>query len=177
MNRKSFAGVILSFSAVLLFATGASAQFAQPPAAPSDNSSAQTAPLPKPALPPFHTSAPKTGLPATQDPHNFPEIENQNLYALAAKEKALLYQQPCFCHCDREVGHGSLLDCYVDNHASVCILCKKEAVFTYTESQQGKTAAQIRQEIIDGKWKSVDLSKYDNEVIVTPDTPAKPTAK
>jgi hypothetical protein len=67
------------------------------------------------------------------------------------------------------VGHGSLLDCYVDKHASVCLLCKKEAVFTYNEWKQGKTASQIRQEIIDGKWKAVDLSKYENEIIVTPD--------
>jgi hypothetical protein len=41
------------------------------------------------------------------------------------------------------------------------VLCKKEAAFTYTESQQGKTAAQIRKEIMDGKWKDVDLSAYD----------------
>ncbi len=41
------------------------------------------------------------------------------------------------------------------------MLCKKEAAFTYTESQQGKTAAEIRKEIMDGKWKEVDLSAYD----------------
>jgi hypothetical protein len=177
MNRKSFFGVIRAVAAVALFASAANAQSAAPSAPPADSASAQANPLPKPALPPFHTSAPKSGLPVTLDPHQFPEIENQNLYALAAKEKALLYQEPCFCHCDREVGHGSLLDCYVDNHASVCLLCKKEAVLTYNESLQGKTAAQIRQDIIDGKWKTIDLSKYDNEFIVTGDSHPKPAAK
>lgn len=177
MNRKSFSIVILAVAALCLFATSAHAQSPAPPPAPIDNSTAQATTLPKPVVPPFHTSAPKTGLPATLDPHQFPEVENQNLYALAAKEKALLYQQPCFCHCDREVGHTSLLDCYVDNHASVCLLCKKEAVLTYNESLQGKTAAQIRQDIIDGKWKTIDLSKYDNELIVTADSQPKRTAK
>jgi len=40
-------------------------------------------------------------------------------------------------------------------------LCQKEAVHAYTESQKGKTAAQIRKDIMDGKWKDVDLSKYE----------------
>ena len=60
------------------------------------------------------------------------------------------------------MGHKSLLDCFRDYHGAHCMLCKKEAIFTYTESQQGKTAAQIRQEIMDGKWKDVDLTKYDD---------------
>ncbi|MGD0303933.1 MAG: CYCXC family (seleno)protein [Candidatus Acidiferrales bacterium] len=174
MNRKSFSAVCLSFSAAAVFFVAASPAHAQ--GAPSSDAAQSAAPT-KPPLPPYHDSAPKTGLPATQDPKQFPEIETQNLYALAAKEKAVLYQEPCFCHCNREVGHESLLDCFVDTHAAGCLLCKKEAVLAYDESKQGKTAAQIRQDIIDGKWKAVDLSKYDNEIVVTPDAPEKPAAK
>src|SRR5271170_6327199 len=114
-----------------------------------------------PDLPAYHATAPHDPLPATLDPSIYPDVLNQNIYALAAKEKKVLYQQPCYCRCDREVGHKSLLDCYVDTHAAHCILCKKEAVFAYTETQAGKTAAQIRKEIMDGKWKDVDLSTYD----------------
>jgi hypothetical protein len=160
---RSLATTLLIAAAFLVVAMPATAQQAAPeaPGTPAPAAS---------ALPAFHDAAPKGPLPATQDPKQFQDVETQNIYALAAKEKAMLYQQPCFCHCDREVGHGSLLDCYVDKHASVCLLCKKEAVFTYDEWKQGKTAAQIRQEIIDGKWKAVDLSKYDTEIIVTPDT-------
>ena len=170
---RIFTTTLLAAAALSLVALPASAQSAPPdPAAASQQPRAQQA-TPKSALPAFHDAAPKGPLPETLDPKQFPETDNQNIYALAAKEKAILYQQPCFCHCDREVGHGSLLDCYVDKHASVCLLCKKEAVFTYDEWKQGKTAAQIRQEIIDGKWKAVDLSKYESEIIVTPD--AKPT--
>jgi hypothetical protein len=112
-------------------------------------------------VPAFHATPPHDPLPATLDPSLFPDILNQNIYALAAKEKKILYQQPCYCRCDREVGHKSLLDCYVDRHASVCATCKMEAVFAYQESRKGKSAAEIRQEIMDGKWRNVDLSSYN----------------
>ena len=112
-------------------------------------------------VPAHHEAPPKGPLPETLDPKLFPDVQSQNIYALAAKEKKILYQQPCFCHCDREVGHQSLLDCYVDRHASICATCKMEAVFAYQEWKKGKTAAQIRQEIIDGKWRAVDLTAYN----------------
>jgi hypothetical protein len=133
----------------------------------AQNATSQSAqPTPKPAIhktetPPYHADAPKEPLPDTLDPKQFLDVQTQNIYAIAAKEKAVLYQEPCYCHCDKEIGHKSILDCFSDLHGSHCMLCKKEAVFTYTESQQGKTAAQIRQEIVDGKWKAVDLTAYD----------------
>ena len=114
-----------------------------------------------PNTPAYHPSRPRGPLPETLDPKQFADAETQNIYALAAKEKSVLYQLPCYCRCDKEVGHKSLLDCYIDDHASHCILCKKEAALAYTESQAGKTAMQIRKEIMDGKWKDVDLSQYD----------------
>jgi Protein of unknown function with PCYCGC motif len=117
-------------------------------------------------VPAHHETAPRSPLPATLDAKLFPDPLNQKIYALAAKEKKILYQQPCYCHCDREVGHHSLLDCYVDRHASICATCKMEAVFAYQESRKGKTAAEIRKEIIDGKWRSVDLSSYNASAAV-----------
>jgi Protein of unknown function with PCYCGC motif len=117
-------------------------------------------------VPAYHAVPPKGPLPETLDPKVFADVLNQNLYALAAKEKKTLYQQPCYCRCDREVGHQSLLDCYVDRHASVCATCKMEAVFAYQEWKKGKTAAQIRKEIMDGKWRTVDLSAYNMPGVV-----------
>jgi Protein of unknown function with PCYCGC motif len=112
-------------------------------------------------VPAYHKEPPKGPLPATLDPKLFPDALNQNVYALAAKEKKLLYQLPCYCGCDREaIHHRSLLDCYCDRHASICATCKMEAVFAYQESRKGKSAAQIRQEIMSGKWRNVDLSSY-----------------
>jgi hypothetical protein len=112
-------------------------------------------------IPAYHASASKDPLPETLDPSQFSDLQTQNVYALAAKVKSVLYQQPCYCRCDKEHGHTSLLSCYTDRHASVCALCQKEAVFSYSESKKGKTAAEIRKEIIDGKWKDVDLSVYE----------------
>jgi hypothetical protein len=164
LRKLKIAGVILVVGLLGLSANSAQAQNA--PAAQTDPAAAAPAagapPKPAPAdVPAYHAARPHDPLPETLDPKQFPDAETQNIYALAAKEKAVLYQQPCYCRCDKEVGHKSLLDCYVDAHAAHCILCKKEAVFTYTETQAGKTAAQIRTEIMDGKWKDVDLSQYD----------------
>lgn len=112
-------------------------------------------------VPAYHKHPPKGPLPVTLDPQLFPDPLNQHVYAMAAKEKTLLYQLPCYCGCDREaVHHKSLLDCYCDRHASFCATCKMEAVFAYQEYRKGKTAAQIRREIIAGKWRKVDLSSY-----------------
>jgi hypothetical protein len=119
-------------------------------------------------VPAHHEAPPKGRLPATLDPKLFPDAQTQNVYALAAKIKKILYQQPCYCHCDREVGHQSLLDCYVDRHAAACATCKMEAVFAYEESRRGKTAAEIREEITAGKWRTVDLSRYSTPAKVGP---------
>jgi hypothetical protein len=127
----------------------------------AQGAASKSSPKPDPDVPAYHASQPRGPLPETLDPNLFSDAETQNLYALAAKEKSVLYQLPCYCRCDKEVGHKSLLDCYVDYHAAHCVLCKKEAAFAYTETQAGKTAAQIRKEIMDGKWKQVDLSQYD----------------
>lgn len=112
-------------------------------------------------VPAYHANPPSEPLPATLDPKQFPERLNQNVYALAAKVKAVLYQQPCYCRCDRNVGHTSLLDCYRDKHGAMCDVCKKEAVYSYEQTRLGKTPAQIRAAIMKGAWKSVDLTKYD----------------
>jgi hypothetical protein len=74
--------------------------------------------------------------------------------------KRVLYQQPCYCHCDRSIAHGSLLDCFAGKHASVCDVCIREGIYSYEQTQKKKTAAQIRAGIERGEWQQVDLSKY-----------------
>lgn len=118
-----------------------------------------------PAVPPYHSSPPAKPFPATLDPKQFPDAVNHNVYAFAAKIKPVLYQQPCYCGCDREAGHRSLLDCFVDTHASVCSTCKEEGLYAYLETKKGKTPAQIRAGIIKGEWKNVDMTPYTS---VTP---------
>jgi hypothetical protein len=83
---------------------------------------------------------------------------------MAGKVKRVLYQQPCYCHCDQHVGHQSLLDCFVDNHGSMCAVCKSEAVYSYVQTRKGDKAEAIRKAIIAGAWKTVDLTKYSSAV-------------
>ena len=112
-------------------------------------------------IPAFHTSVPDGPLPATMSPSLFTDPVAQNAYTLAARIKKVLYQEPCYCHCDRSQGHGSLLDCFVSKHAAACGICEREDFYAYEQSHKGKTGAQIREGIEHGDWQGVDMSKYE----------------
>jgi hypothetical protein len=119
---------------------------------------AEQSPEPVPA---FHAQPPQGELPATMNPDLFSaEPVVQNAYTVAAKIKKTLYQEPCYCHCDKSQGHASLLDCFASRHGSGCTTCIYEDLYTYEQVRKGKTATQIRAGIIKGEWQSVDPSKY-----------------
>jgi hypothetical protein len=120
-------------------------------------------------IPAFHSQVPAGPLPATLSPETFTDVVVQNAYALAARVKKVLYQQPCYCHCDRSQGHGSLLDCFAGKHAAECGVCIREGLYSYEQTRKGKTPAQIREGIEGGEWRNVDLTKYQ-----TPLPSAKP---
>lgn len=80
-------------------------------------------------------------------------------YELAAKIPKVIYQQPCYCYCDRGMGHNSLHSCFSGTHGAQCGTCMKELYYTYSMNKQGKTAEQIRAGIIKGDWKLIDLEK------------------
>lgn len=111
-------------------------------------------------VPNYHNEAPASPLPPTLSPSLFDDVIVKNAYMIAARVKRVLYQEPCYCHCDRSLGHTSLLDCFVNVHASQCNICIGEALYSYEQSKKGKTPAQIREGIKKGEWQSVDLEKY-----------------
>ncbi len=111
-------------------------------------------------VPAFHKQAPQGQLPGTINPTEFSDVVVQNAYILAARVKKILYQQPCYCHCDRSQGHKSLLDCFASKHGAECGVCMREAIYSYEQSRQGRTAAQIRAGIEHGEWQQVDMTKY-----------------
>ena len=78
-------------------------------------------------------------------------------YELAAKIPAVLHQQPCYCYCDRGMGHNSLHSCFEGTHGAQCAVCLKELYYSYSMNKKGKTATQIRKGIMKGEWKQVDL--------------------
>ncbi len=111
-------------------------------------------------VPAYHDQVPPDALPATMNPDFFSGPFVQNAYTVAARIKKTLYQQPCYCHCDRSQGHGSLLDCFASKHGAGCNICISEDFYAYEQLRKGKTVAQIRAGIIQGEWQSVDLAKY-----------------
>ncbi len=113
-------------------------------------------------VPAFHSTVPAGALPATMSPSLFNEPLAENAYSIAARIKKILYQEPCYCHCDRSQGHGSLLDCYVSKHAAECGICEREDFYAYEQSRKGKTGAQIRDGIERGEWQGVDVRKYES---------------
>jgi Protein of unknown function with PCYCGC motif len=80
------------------------------------------------------------------------------VYEDAAKVPNVLYQLPCYCHCDRNMGHQSLHSCFEGLHGAECSTCAKEGYYAYQMSLKGKTAREIRQGILRGEYEAIDLN-------------------
>jgi len=162
VKQKMIAGFLLAALTVVLLALPQHAATRPSPAAQNQSAPPMDMSLPAASepIPAFHTQLPRSPLPNTLDPTLFTATLVQNAYTVAARIKKLLYQQPCYCHCDQSQGHGSLLDCFAGHHGSNCNVCMAENFYTYEQSHAGKTAAQIRAGIIKGDWRLVDLEKY-----------------
>jgi Protein of unknown function with PCYCGC motif len=79
----------------------------------------------------------------TLDPKRF-QGEVREAYEVAANDPALLVQLHCYCGCDKEFGHKSLLDCFRDEHGSKCAICVGEARDAETMANRGVPVEQIR---------------------------------
>lgn len=115
-------------------------------------------------VPAFHSQSPTSELPPTMDPSLYSDKLLFNAYTVAGRVKKVLYQEPCYCHCDQSHGHSSLLDCFVSRHGSGCGTCIREALYSYEQTRKGKTPAQIREGIIHGEYQQVDLAKYQSDL-------------
>jgi hypothetical protein len=124
-------------------------------------------------VPAFHAAPPTVDLPPTLEPSIYSDKLVFNAYVVAGRSKKILYQEPCYCHCDRSNGHGSLLDCFAGTHGAGCDICQKEAFYSYEQMRRGKTAAQIRDGITHGEWQKVNIAKYEKDYLPPVNTPAK----
>jgi len=140
---------ILPFAAVLLTAASY-AQWTNP----ADEIPAYhtSAPLKVSALPPILSGARLTG-------ENFRYPWQVHVYQQAAKISSVLYQLPCYCRCDRALGHTSLRSCFEGYHGAECSTCAKEAFYAYQQTRLGKTPAQIRDAIEHHAFESIDLEQ------------------
>jgi len=113
-------------------------------------------------VPAYNSSSPQAGellpiLPADQRVGaNFRYPYQVHAYELAAKIPGVLNQLPCYCYCER-IGHKSLHTCYESDHGAHCGVCMKEVFYAYQQTKLKKTPAQIRDGIIKGEWKQIDL--------------------
>lgn len=108
----------------------------------------------------YHDRPPAGPLPPVLDPKEFDNIVVRNAYQLATKLAPILYQQPCYCHCSRYLGHRSLLDCYTNKHTEGCPICLKELYYIHNQAVRGRSIAQIREGIVRGDWKAIDLDEH-----------------
>jgi hypothetical protein len=111
-----------------------------------------SAPLKVSALPPILSGAKLTG-------ENFRYPWQLHVYQQAARIGNVIYQLPCYCRCDRALGHTSLRSCYEGLHGTECSTCAKEAFLAYRLTRQGKTPAEIRAAINHRDFESIDLEK------------------
>lgn len=139
---------LLGLFAIAVVTLAASAQWSM---LPDDIPAYNFAPPTRP-LPPVLQGAQLTGPYFT---HPYQVIA----YKMAARIPNVLHQQPCYCRCDREMGHNSLHSCFEGTHGAACSTCMKEIVFTYQQTKRGRTPAQIRARIEHGDWNAVDLDK------------------
>jgi len=106
-------------------------------------------------------SPPAAPLPDVLDPAKFADNRAAFVtYTIAGGIKEILHHVPCQCGCDREQGHQSLLDCFTSEHGSVCGICQQEAIFCYLSHNKGVDPAQIREAILKGKARKIDVAKF-----------------
>jgi hypothetical protein len=93
----------------------------QPPAAqtPAGHAAHTPAPTVTPRIPAFHASAEAAKpLPRILAAEQFSTPYVAKAYRIAARIPEVLAQQPCYCYCDDGFGHGSLVDCFADDHGA-----------------------------------------------------------
>ena len=106
----------------------------------------------------FESAAAAQPYPKTLPPEQFPNPVIMHAYTVAKQIPGVLAQQPCYCHCDMTAGHRGLLDCYADLHGSSCSVCVQEALLTEKLTKEGRSPSQIREAIIRGDWRTVELN-------------------
>ena len=141
--------IVLLIAAVIVV----NQQKANQPAADNHNHTAHT-PAQQPAKPAakivpayFETAPSRASLGPTLAPEKFTGL-TRDAYRAAREIPVTLAQMPCYCFCDRGMGHKSLYSCFEDDHASHCATCVNEALLAYELEKEGKwTAPQIRDRI------------------------------
>jgi hypothetical protein len=68
-------------------------------------------------------------------------------YQLAQEIPDVLDHLYCYCHCDKSIGHITLLSCFTDTHAANCGVCQDEAIDAAAMLRKGYSVREIRRSI------------------------------
>jgi hypothetical protein len=103
---------------------------------------------PKP-VPAFHSAqTTREQLSKTLDPSLFTGSVKM-AYQVVQEIPDTIAQLPCYCRCDKSMGHKSLHSCFMDDHAANCGICMNSALKAYKLQKEKKfTPEQIRDELI-----------------------------
>ena len=119
---------------------------------------------PQQEIPAYHPEAPAKGqpLPPILSGNQltgafFREKWQVEVYREAAQIPGVLYQLPCYCRCDRALGHTSLHSCFEGNHGAICSTCAAEEAYAYKMTKLGRTPQQIREGIERREYETIDL--------------------
>lgn len=151
MNKKLVFVVLLTIAGGI----GAAAYFHFAPDGKREVREPTTASIPATKTPespgsmvPAHYETVPDNLGPTLPPEKY-SGKTRDAYKAAREIPQTLAQLPCYCHCDRGMGHKSLHSCYEDDHAAHCAVCVNEALLAYRlQKEQGLSPAQIRERII-----------------------------
>jgi hypothetical protein len=125
------------------------------------------------STPSYHRSPPSGPLRVTLDPALFADDHGAYVaYSLANKIREVLYQEPCYCYCNKDRGHQSLLDCFTNRHGRFCNVCRMEVIYTYFKTREGKTPSEIREGMSRNEAWKIDLERVTEDLF-----PPSPTKK
>ncbi len=153
MNKKLIIAVLVLVAAGFIAVKYLRSSQSGKRTASSLSSSTSQPELPGPAnntaaIIPAYYESPPSSLPPTLAPEKFPG-KQRAAYQAAKDIPQTLAQLPCYCHCDRGMGHKSLHSCFEDDHAAHCDVCTNEALLAYRlQKEQHLSAKQIRERIV-----------------------------
>lgn len=141
---------ILGLAAILMVNTKSTSETPAPAADHAAHSHEQTPATTAKTMPAHYQQPPsRSTLGPTLPPEQFTGL-TRDAYRAAREIPQTIAQMPCYCHCDRGMGHKSLYSCFEDDHASHCATCVNEALLALKLEREGKLSpAQIRDKIVE----------------------------
>jgi hypothetical protein len=86
------------------------------------------------------------------NPQQFSQPAVRDAYWIATQIPATLNQLYCWCGCENRGEHRSNLQCFEDQMAVNCEVCRGTAEIAYSMVQKGVTDAAKIQAAVDAKW-------------------------